>query len=264
MKTLNKWAKTSIGHLNTIQNPKGKVYLFADEFTNYNDVPIGIAAIELLTRLGYIVQLAPIHESGRTYLSKGLLRKARTIATKNVDKLTSIINNDNVLIGLEPSAILSFRDEYPDLLRGEMQEKACKLGQNSLLLEEFIMREVNKGNISAGQFTDRVENIKLHGHCQQKSIASTLPLRQMLSLPVNYKVEEIPSGCCGMAGSFGYEAEHYEISNKVGELVLFPEVRKAPENSLITAPGTSCRHHIKDGTGRVAVHPVIIMLKALK
>jgi Fe-S oxidoreductase len=125
------------------------------------------------------------------------------------------------------------------------------------------MKEVKAGNIKKAQFSDQALKIKLHGHCHQKALSTTGPTKEMLSLPANYSVEEIPSGCCGMAGSFGYEKEHYELSMQVGELVLFPAVRKADQSEIIAAPGTSCRHQIKDGTGREALHPVEVMAEAV-
>lgn len=239
------------------------VYLFADEFTNYNDVEVGISAIRALNKLGYRVEIPEHAESGRTFLSKGLLRKARKLAEKNIALLSPVISAETPLIGIEPSAILTFRDEYPDLTRGATKEKATALGTNCLLFEDFIMREVNAGRISKTAFTTAAEKIRLHGHCHQKSLAGTASTRQMLSLPENYNVDEIKSGCCGMAGSFGYEAEHYEISMKVGELVLFPEVRKTGSDTIIAAPGTSCRHQISDGTGRKALHPVEVFCESL-
>ena len=123
--------------------------------------------------------------------------------------------------------------------------------------------EIEKGNITASYFTSERQQILLHGHCQQKAIASTAPTKKMLSLPENYSVSEIPSGCCGMAGSFGYEKEHFDLSMKIGEMVLFPAVRIAQKEILIVAPGTSCRHQIKDGTGRKALHPVEVLYEAL-
>jgi len=131
------------------------------------------------------------------------------------------------------------------------------------MFDEFFEREIIAGRIDTNMFSDEKKKIKLHGHCHQKSLASIAPTKLMLSLPKNFEVEEIKSGCCGMAGSFGYEKEHYELSMKVGELVLFPEVRKTPVETLIAAPGTSCRHQIKDGTGRKAYHPIEIMWEAL-
>ena len=259
--TLNRWVNNGIP---LPENKlKGKVYLFNDEFTNYNESDIGIKAILLLTKLGYEVKI-PIHrESGRTFLSKGLVRTSKKIATENVNLLKDIISEKTPLIGIEPSAILAFRDEYPDLVDKDLQTAATELGKNALLFEEFIATEIEKGNITSEQFTSETKEILLHGHCQQKAVASTEPSKKILSLPKNYSVKEIPSGCCGMAGSFGYEKEHYDLSMKIGEMVLFPAVRKADEKILISAPGTSCRHQIKDGTGKQAKHPVEVLYEAL-
>ena len=131
-----------------------------------------------------------------------------------------------------------------------------------MLFEEFIGKIATPETSSL--FTDKPLHIKVHGHCHQKALASVEPTLKMLSIPVNYQVEEIRSGCCGMAGSFGYEKEHYELSIKVGELVLFPEVRKSAEETIIAAPGTSCRHQIMEGTGRRAYHPIEILWSALR
>ena len=132
------------------------------------------------------------------------------------------------------------------------------------MFDEFFIHESEKGHISEDMFHSENRHILLHGHCQQKAVASTKPTLQMLSFPANYEVEEIPSGCCGMAGSFGYEKEHYAVSMKVGEMVLFPAVRNAEQHTLIAAPGTSCRHQIKDGTQTRAYHPIEILHDALK
>jgi len=262
-KTMKQWMNKYIKELSHKTDSIGKVYLFNDEFTNFNDTDIGIKAVQLLTRLGYEVVIPKHIDSGRTYLSKGLLRKAKTIAIKNVNYLKDIISDKSPLIGIEPSAILSFRDEYPELVGDKLKDIATELGKNALMIDEFLKREIENGNITKEQFTDKEQKIKLHGHCQQKAVASTDPTKFLLSFPKNYSVEEISSGCCGMAGSFGYEKEHYEVSMKIGELVLFPAVREAGENVLISAPGTSCRHQIKDGTGKQALHPVEILYNAL-
>ena len=140
---------------------------------------------------------------------------------------------------------------------------ARRIAENALTFEEFMAREIDAKRISASAFTNETRLIKLHGHCQQKAVSSLVPGKKALSLPKNYTVHLIPSGCCGMAGSFGYEAEHYEVSMKIGELVLFPAVRQQPEEVIIAAPGTSCRHQIKDGTGRKAKHPAEILFEAL-
>jgi FAD/FMN-containing dehydrogenase/Fe-S oxidoreductase len=243
--------------------PQRKVYLFIDEFTDFNDTHVGIAAVKLLNALGYLVLGIRHKESGRTYLSKGLVRRAKGLAIENVMIFKDIVNEEVPLIGIEPSAILSFRDEYPELVGAELKDEAMRLSKNCLMFDEFFMREVRAGRINKEHFTVSKINIRLHGHCHQKALSTTGPTKEMLSFPENYSVEEIPSGCCGMAGSFGYEKEHYELSMKVGELVLFPAVRKADQSDIIAAPGTSCRHQIKDGTGREALHPVEVMWQAV-
>ena len=259
--TLKSWAKANKYGSDTLN---GKVYLFADEFTNYNDVKIGITAIRLLNRLGYEVEIPNHDVSGRTFLSKGLLRKAKEIANNNTKLLADKINENTPLIGIEPSAILTFRDEYPELVDDSLKEKSKALSKNVFMIDEFLSKEMKKGNIKKSSFTEKAVNIKLHGHCQQKAVASTKPTLEVLSFPENFTVEEIPSGCCGMAGSFGYEKEHYDLSMKVGELVLFPAVRKMAAEEIIAAPGTSCRHQIHDGTKKEALHPVVVLWEALK
>ncbi|MCK5781379.1 MAG: FAD-binding protein [Flavobacteriales bacterium] len=243
---------------------KGKVYLFNDEFTNYNDPDVGIYAIRLFNALGYEVVIPKHRDSARTFLSKGMIREAKNYAVDNVLLLKDLVSEETPLIGVEPSAILGFRDEYPELVGKDLQAEARELGKNALLFEEWFMREVKKGNISKDSFTELEKMTKLHGHCHQKAVASTQNTLEMLNFPMNYRAEEIPSGCCGMAGSFGYEKEHYDLSMAIGELVLFPAVREAAAEVEIAAPGTSCRHQIKDGTGEVANHPIAIMYNALK
>jgi len=240
-----------------------KVYLFCDEFTNYNDTEIGIKAILLLERLGYEVVIPEHDESGRAWLSKGLVRAAKKIANRNIELLQNIVSSKTPLIGIEPSAILTFRDEYVDLADDDKLEAAKNLAKNTWLIDEFIAAEIAEGRITKESFSTESKTVKLHGHCQQKALSSVQPSVKILSLPQNYKVEVIPSGCCGMAGSFGYEAEHYDISMKIGELVLLPAVRASSEDVIIAAPGTSCRHQIKDGTGRKALHTVEVLYNAL-
>src|SRR5258708_9728078 len=240
-----------------------RVYLFCDEFTNYNDTETGIKAILLLEKLGYEVLIPEHVESGRTWLSKGLLRQAKKIVDQNIRLLSPVITEDTPLIGIEPSAILTFRDEYPDLADEDQLEAARRLAKHSFFIDDYLAREIDKGNIRSEQFTREKRTIKLHGHCQQKALSSVAGSVKLLSLPENYSVGTIPSGCCGMAGSFGYEKEHYELSQKIGELVLLPTVRQQKEDVIIAAPGTSCRHQIKDGTGRKALHPVEVLYEAL-
>ncbi|WP_204345220.1 FAD-binding and (Fe-S)-binding domain-containing protein [Psychroserpens algicola] len=237
------------------------IYLFNDEFTNYLDTSIGVDAITLLEALNYEVKLVQHFESGRSFLSKGLLLQAKSAANKNVSVFKDLVSNETPLIGIEPSAILSFKDEYLKLADNKVSAK--EIANHTYLIEEFIQHEIQLGNITSEQFTSEEKTIKFHGHCHQKALLNQSSSFDVLNLPKNYKVTIIPSGCCGMAGSFGYEKEHYELSMQIGEQTLFPAVRNANEDVLISANGTSCRHQIKDGTDREALHPITILRQAL-
>lgn len=276
--TLKKWWGTENGARNKEMKKAGTsvfrspsslfrspspVLLFCDEFTNYNDVEVGQKAIQLLQRLGYEVIIPEHGESGRAALSKGMLKMAKKMAERNVRALRNVVTTEIPLVGLEPSAILTFRDEYPELVDESLADDARKLAKNALTFEEFIAREIDAKRIRPEQFTTETRLVKLHGHCQQKAVSSLVPGKKALSLPKNYTVQLIPSGCCGMAGSFGYEREHYDLSMQIGELVLLPTVRQQPADVIIAAPGTSCRHQIHDGTGRTAQHPAEVLFDAL-
>ena len=238
-----------------------KIYLFNDEFTNHLDTSIGIDTVELLTALNYQVEVVKNEESGRSFLSKGLLVQAKNFANKNVSIYKDLISKDTPLIGIEPSAILTFKDEYLKLADDKTSAEA--IAKHCFLIEEFIQQEIDLGNITPDQFTTQEQTIKFHGHCHQKASSNQLSSFKVLNLPKNYKVTIIPSGCCGMAGSFGYEKEHYGVSIQIGEQTLFPAVRKASQDTIISANGTSCRHQIKDGTQREAKHPITILKEAL-
>ena len=262
--TVRRWTKRHLQELNDRLAPAApEVSYFVDEFTNYNDAHIGIATIMLLNKLGIKVFVYTSALSARTYLSKGLLRRARKYARMNVTLFRHVVNEERPLVGTEPSAILSFRDEYPELVGEDMKQDALHLSKNVLMIEEYIVNLLDRKLIDKSLFTDQPKIVKLHGHCQQKAVASTAETLRMLSIPENYSVAEIPSGCCGMAGSFGYEKEHFELSMKVGELVLFPEIRKAGSETIIAVPGTSCRHQVKDGTGIRGKHPVEVLFEAI-
>ncbi|MFM8704227.1 MAG: (Fe-S)-binding protein, partial [Planctomycetia bacterium] len=207
--------------------PLGRGYLVCDEFTDTLDAPIGIKAVELLEALGYEVVIPAHVDSGRAHFSKGLVREARDLAVRNVERLAPVITDDAPLVGIEPSAILGFRDEYPDIVPEWLAESARALAKRTLLIDEFLAREVERGRIGPERFTQEHRRVLLHGHCHQKALSSLAPTVAMLGLPANSTVEVIPSGCCGMAGSFGYEAEHFDLSMQIGELVLFPAVRQA-------------------------------------
>ena len=252
------------------QATKGKVFLFADEFTNFQEAELGLTFAKLLLHLGYEVEIPKHVESGRAAISKGNLKLAKKFALKNVNLLKDKISEQTPLVGIEPSCILSFRDEYPDLVPAEMRLEAQQLGRNALLFDEFIMREVAAGRITSDDFKADAVEIWLHGHCHQKALVGTEKTVQAFKLLTGAKIHVIPSGCCGMAGSFGYEKEHYKTSLAIGEMVLFPTIRKAVANaddvtpSIVSAPGTSCRQQILDGTGVHAVHPIEILYRWAK
>ncbi len=239
---------------------KGAVVLYIDEFTRYLDIEVGQDAIALLSSLGYKVQLF-YAESGRTYLSKGFLKQAKALAAKNIQKLYEFSEEGRPVVGLEPSAILSFRDEYKRL--HDDRNTTDAIASNTFLIEEFLAVEIEKGKLTSESFTTTEQQVKIHNHCHQKALSNQKVTFDVLNLPKNYRVSIIASGCCGMAGSFGYEKEHYDVSMQVGELKLFPAVRKSESDVIIAANGTSCRHQIFDGTKRKALHPVSILRKAL-
>jgi len=259
--TLRKWFKKNKTGLQTKEPVKGKLTLFCDEFTNYYDVQVGIDAIRLLTKSGYQVSIINHVESGRSHISKGFLDEAKVLANKNIAIFKDIIDENNPLIGIEPSAILSFRDEYLRLANDK--KIAQQIANHTFTVEEFIKKEIDKGNITSQQFNNDFKDIKIHGHCHQKALSSTEATFTILNLPVNHKVTIINSGCCGMAGSFGYEKEHYSLSMQVGEQSLFTKIRKYDNVTEISAAGTSCRHQIFDGTKKISYHPVQILFKAL-
>ncbi len=212
-------------HLQNIRNQhtrtNKKIVLYVDEFTQYLDVELGKDAIEVLCRLGYDVQLF-YGESGRTYLSKGFLKQAQKIAFNNVKKLKVFAEQNLPVIGLEPSAILTFRDEYKRLVKDA--PAAELVAKNAFLIEEFLSQEIKNGILLQTQFTTEKRTVKIHNHCHQKALSNQKVTFDILNLPVNYTVSIISSGCCGMAGSFGYEKEHYDISMQIGELKLFPAI----------------------------------------
>lgn len=237
-----------------------KVILFVDEFCRYNDTHIVKDTLEVLYRLGYFVELY-YGESGRAYISKGFLEEAKLIAKKNVKYLKNKVTPKIPLLGLEPSAILTFRDEYPRLV--DYADEAKTLAGNCYLVEEFLASEIGKGTIKSSMFTAAPKKIKIHVHCHQKSLSNQKVTFDMLNVPKNYEVTLLNTGCCGMAGSFGFEKEHYDISMQIGNLKLFPAVRNSAPSTVIVANGTSCRHQIYDGTGRNAVHPISVFKDAL-
>ncbi|MEZ4779366.1 MAG: FAD-linked oxidase C-terminal domain-containing protein [Flavobacteriaceae bacterium] len=237
------------------------VVLLVDEFSNYLEADIAEDAYQLLRGLGYDVALVTTLNSARALLSKGFLKEAKQEIDVNIAHLAQQVNEHTPLLGIEPSAILGFRDEYLRLASDVVA--AQKIAKYSLLIEEFLAQETQAGRIGPQHFTQEPLTLKVHVHCHQKALSNQKVTFDVLNLPVNYTPTLIPSGCCGMAGSFGYEQEHYAVSMQIAELKLLPAIRKASEEIVIVANGTSCRHQIKDGTGRVAVHPVTVLRRAL-
>jgi FAD/FMN-containing dehydrogenase/Fe-S oxidoreductase len=241
-----------------------KVHLLCDEFTDLNDAEIGIAAVRLLERLGYEVDLVRIGQSGRALISQGFLRAAKGEAERNVRSLVDVVTDAAPLVAIEPSAISCFIDEYADLVSPALRAGATALAGRSYMFEDFILREMERGVVTADAFTHEARTVHVHVHCHQKALSSAEAVARVLALPRNYTVKTIPSGCCGMAGAFGYEAEHYDLSMRIAEDVLLPAVRRAAPADIIAASGTSCRHQIKDGSGRRAMHTAEILFEALK
>ena len=244
------------------EHPK-KVYLFCDEYTNHYDVEIGKKSIILLNSLGYHVLMTAHSESARAYISKGFLEQAKAIATANIKIFNALINTTTPLLGIEPSAILGFRDEYPNLVDPVLKPKAENLAKNVFTIEEFLAHEMKANTIDVSKFTTASKTIYYHGHCHQKALSSNSYALTTLGIPANFTVQPIDAGCCGMAGAFGYEKEHYELSQQIGEDRLFPTLRTIDSNALVAASGTSCRHQIKDGLNKTALHPIEVLYNAL-
>ena len=255
-KTLKAWYKKQ-----THSSSQKIVYVFCDEFTNFYDTDIGKDTITVLKRLGYNPTFINHPESGRSFISKGFLKEAKALANENVSIFKELITEETPLVGIEPSAILTFRDEYIRL--ADDVNSATVISKNTFTIEEFILKEFESGTIRTNQFSAEEKLVKIHGHCHQKALSSTHATFSILNIPKNYKPTIMNTGCCGMAGSFGYEKEHYKVSMQVGEDTLFPKIRNTSKNIEIVAAGTSCRHQIYDGTKRIAKHPITVLREAL-
>lgn len=268
---LPKFKKISISK--QVKGGDKKVWLFLDEFTRNHEPEIAEASITMLSTMGYSVSIPKHQESGRAAISKGCLKRAKQLAKQNVRMLKDVVSEEKPLVGIEPSCILSFRDEYPDLVPAELRNQAKVLGRQSLLFDEFLLREIKAGRISRNNFDQTPIELFIHGHCHQKALVGVEVMAEVFRQLLNAKVNIIPSGCCGMAGSFGYEKEHYKTSLEIGEMILFPAIRKATLSlqtsdlktpTYVVAPGTSCRQQILDGTGVTAVHPIQLLFRYIK
>jgi FAD/FMN-containing dehydrogenase/Fe-S oxidoreductase len=237
---------------------KGEVILFHDTFNNFNTPNVAIAATRLLERLGYQVRLVNKRCCGRPMISKGMLGEAKNNAVWNVDQLAGYAGKGASIVGLEPSCLLTLRDEYPEFLR---TNDAKRVSENSFLLDEFLQRQVNAGKLSLPSRSGKRPAL-LHGHCHQKALVGTAPTVAVLK-SAGFEVSEVDSGCCGMAGSFGFEKEHYDLSLKIGNRRLAPAVKAAGSDVEIVAPGISCRQQIEHLTGRKAKHPAEVLWESL-
>jgi FAD/FMN-containing dehydrogenase/Fe-S oxidoreductase len=237
----------------------GEVILFDDTFNNYNTPEVAIAAAGFLQSAGYRVRLVEKRCCGRPLISKGMLQQARENAAWNVNKLAPFAGSGTPVVGLEPSCLLTLRDEYPDLVR---TEAARKLAENSFMFEEFVMAENKAGKITLAA-NGGGKKALLHGHCHQKALIGTAPTVAMLRA-IGYEVSEVDSGCCGMAGSFGFEKEHYDLSTKIGKRRLVPAVQAAGNEVEIVAAGISCRQQIDHLAGRRAKHPAELLRNAAR
>ncbi|MBA3722614.1 MAG: FAD-binding protein [Parachlamydiaceae bacterium] len=237
-----------------------QVVLFNDTFTEYNDPQIGQAAVRILNELGYEVITPQWTCCGRPMISKGLLKQARNQAEKIISLLLPYAKKHIPIIGLEPSCILTIKDDFVGLVSEDFRKDAHTIHSNCFTLDEFLARHLEKMPFP-DHFRSENKKIKVHGHCHQKALVGMESTLKVLRSIPGFDVKEIDSGCCGMAGSFGYEKEHFDISMQMGELKLFPAVRSSEEETIINANGTSCRHQINDGTGRKALHLAEILLQ---
>jgi len=254
-------------HWNSIyggENSGREIVLYIDEFTSTEAPQLVQSALEVLTVLGYRVHVPPSSPSARPELSKGFLPRARRLAHRNIEALTPYVERGCSIVGLEPSAILGFADEYPHLVHPDYRVRALALAEKSVTFESFLWGEWNAGYWSDAVFDDDPREILLHTHCHQKAQGVHTHTAQLLAIPRGHSVRELDAGCCGMAGSFGYEKEHYSVSMAVANQRLFPAIQSAAEHVLIVAPGTSCRHQIADGIQKKSLHPAEVLRMALK
>jgi len=267
-RSLPKWRRPFLDSLRASHGSgkSGEVVLFVDTFSNYFEPENARAALAVLDRAGYGVHIARAADGGRplccgrTFLAAGMIEEARAEAQRVLDALEPYVGRGVPVVGLEPSCILGLRDEFKSLLPGGETDA---LAEEAFLLEEFLVREHEAGRLALKLNPLPEKRALLHGHCHQKAFGAMPAVQRALALVPGLKVETIESSCCGMAGAFGYEAAHYEVSMKMAEASLLPRVRAAGDDTLLVADGTSCRHQIEDGASRKAVHVVQVLARAL-
>jgi Fe-S oxidoreductase len=236
--------------------------LFADTFTEYSDPHIGLAAIDVLRAAGLHTGLAPHVCCGRPLISQGLLEEARNLAAHTVRALHDGAARDRTIVFVEPSCLSAVREDLPALLEGDLREKARAVARASMLFEEFLERECQAGRASL-PLNAGPSSVLLHAHCHQRAMGLAAPAHALLSRIPQATVTDLDSGCCGMAGSFGYTKDHYDVSRAIGELKLLPAARTLPAGGVLVAAGTSCRHQVADFTGVEAIHPAVLLRSLL-
>jgi Fe-S oxidoreductase len=253
-RTLTQMAKSDAG---------AEVLLFNDTFTNYYEPEVGLAALDVLRAGGIRTGLAENGCCGRPLISKGLLRQARERARENVARLYDAAVAGRKFIFCEPSCLSAMREDAPSLLRGEEQRKALVIAGQCVSFEEFVEGELSTGRLRL-KFQESNAPVLLHAHCHQKSMGLLPVVKALLGRLPGSTVSDSEAGCCGMAGSFGYSKDHFEISRQIGERRLLPAVRKSASGTTVVAPGFSCRHQIKDFTSVAAVHPAVALKARLR
>lgn len=250
-----KWFRSHQPHANA--GTRGTVVLMDDCLTSYCEPRINQSAVQLLEQSGYRVELANLWCCGRPFISKGLVEQGKHMAQRNVLHLAEFVDQGWPILGCEPSCLLTLVDEYPDLFPSAATER---VKQNSFLLDGWLADQAKSAPLPL-EFNPLNETALLHGHCQQKALVGVGGTKQALQLIPGLSVRDVDSGCCGMAGSFGYE--HFDVSQQIGERVLFPAAR-AHEQGPVIAPGFSCRHQIADGAARTALHPIELLAQQLR
>ncbi len=254
----SRWWKHHIPHLH--KGGRGDVVLILDPLMEFYEPHIAIAAVRVLEAMNYRTTVTPSMSLGRSLISQNMLHQAGRQIEHAVKYLYPFAEKKIPLVGLEPSEILTLRDEAVDLIADDSQKKRIKcVAKQAMLFDEFIAQNQRKIGKKPLKLNPTPSSVMIHGHCHQKSLVGMHPSLTALSKIPNLNITSIPSGCCGMAGAFGYEREHYDISLKIGELALFPAIRNAPKDTLLVATGASCRYQILDGLGRRAYHPAEIL-----
>jgi len=271
-RSLPKWRRSFLDSLrrSSRDGKAREVVLFVDTFSNYFEPENARAALAVLDRAGYGVHIAGAGDArnenarplccGRTFLAAGMVDQAKAEAQRVLAALEPYVGRGVDVVGLEPSCLLTLRDEFKAMLPGGETDA---LAESALLFEEFLARENETGRLSLELKPLAEKRALLHGHCHQKAFGAMPAVQRALSLVPELKVETIESSCCGMAGNFGYEARHYAVSMKMAELALLPKIRATGEDTLIVADGTSCRHQIADGASRQAIHVAQVLARAL-